>query len=74
VRTLQRVVAGHERNLGDHRRRRSTLLVRKSRYEQALTDAVAGMAELGLVYVPQLFAAETETKRRGRTANSRDPR
>jgi hypothetical protein len=68
VRTLKRVVAGHERNLAAIASDEAPLLSRKLRQEQALTDAMEGLGDLGPIYVPQLFAAATEAERKWLTA------
>ena len=68
VRTLKRVVAGHERNLAAIARDEAPLLSHKFRQEQALTDAMEGLGDLGPIYVPQLLAAATEAERKWLTA------
>jgi hypothetical protein len=64
VRTLKRVVAGHERNLAAIARDEAPLLSRQVGQEQALADAVEGLGDIGPIYVPQLLAAATEAERK----------
>ncbi|HEY4092162.1 MAG TPA: MobA/MobL family protein [Luteibacter sp.] len=64
VRTLKRVVAGHERNLSAIAKDEAPLLSRQARQQQTLTEASEGLGDLGPIYVPQLLAAATEAERK----------
>ena len=64
VRTLKRVVAGHERNLSVIAKDEVPLLSRQVRQQQILTEALEGLGDLGPIYVPQLLAAATEAERK----------
>lgn len=55
---------GHERNLAAIAGDEAPLLSRKFRQEQALTDAMEGLGDLGPIYLPQLLAAATEAERK----------
>jgi MobA/MobL family protein len=64
VRTLKRVVAGHDRNLSAIAKDEAPLLSRQARQQQTLTEALEGLGDIGPIYVPQLLAAATEAERK----------